>query len=139
MTAKHLVLYDGVCGLCNGFNRFVLHRDGAAIFRFASLQSAYGRELLDRYGKSATALDTVYVVADYRTADAHLLERARAALFVLKTLGGVWKWCGALDIVPQSMLDWGYNVVARYRYRIFGRYDSCIVPTDEYASRFIDV
>jgi predicted DCC family thiol-disulfide oxidoreductase YuxK len=136
---EHLVLYDGVCGLCNRLNRFVLQRDVSAVFDFASLQSAAGRSAMQRFGKDPDVLDTVYVVTNYRLDRAALLSKARAALFVIKTIGGRWTWLRAFGVLPDALLDCGYDLVARYRYRIFGRYESCLMPNADYKTRFIDV
>jgi predicted DCC family thiol-disulfide oxidoreductase YuxK len=136
---EHLVLYDGVCGLCNRLNQFVLERDPSAVFDFASLQSAAGRSALQRFGRNPDALDTFYVVANYRSESAALLAKARAALFVARTLGGGWAWLRTFGVLPEALLDRGYDLIARHRYRFFGRYESCLMPSAEYTARFIDV
>jgi predicted DCC family thiol-disulfide oxidoreductase YuxK len=136
---QHLFLYDGVCGLCNRVNRLVLGRDAGARFDFASLQSPTGRAILTKLGRNPDALDTFYVVKDYRTAAPELLSKARGAIFVLEMMGGIWRAAAAARILPAPLLDFFYDQVARYRYRIFGRYDSCPLPTAEHRRRFIDV
>ena len=138
-AGPHLILYDGVCGLCNRFVSFVLKHDTKAQFRFASLQSALGQSLLRRYERNTHDLDTVYVVTNYDADPTEMLERARAGLFVLKTLGGLWQWAGILGLFPNSLLDFGYDCIARYRYRIFGKYDRGLLPSGEHRERFIDV
>jgi predicted DCC family thiol-disulfide oxidoreductase YuxK len=136
---QHLFLYDGVCGLCNRVNQFVLGRDAGARFDFASLQSPTGRAILTKLGRNPDALDTFYVVKDYRTAAPELLSKARGGLFVLETIGGIWRAAAAARILPAPLLDFLYDLVARYRYRLFGRFDSCPLPTPENRRRFIDV
>ena len=136
---EHLVLYDGVCGLCNRLNQFVLERDRSAVFDFASLQSAAGRSVLQRFGRNPDDLDTFYVVTDYRAGSPALLSKARAALFVIKTIGGWWTWLRTFAVFPDAWLDRGYDLIARHRYRLFGRYDSCLMPTANFKARFIDV
>jgi predicted DCC family thiol-disulfide oxidoreductase YuxK len=136
---RHLVLYDGVCGLCNRLNAFVLPRDTSGIFAFASLQSATGQSLLKRFGKTTSDLDTFYVVTNYRSDSPGLLAKSRAALFVLSTLGGIWRSFAPFRVLPAWLLDIGYDLIARNRYRFFGRYDTCLVPTPQYKQRFIDV
>jgi len=133
------VLYDGVCGLCNRLNQFVLPRDRAGTFDFASLQSRLGRELVTRFNRNPNELNTLYVVVDYRGEAPSLLSKARAALFILKALGAPWRWCGAFGALPDTVLNRGYDLIARNRYRLFGRYESCLMPTAEYKQRFIDV
>ena len=138
-TTTNLILYDGVCGLCNRLNLFVLARDRTGIFRFASLQSNLGQTVLREFGKHPEDLDTFYVVAGYESAKPKLLSKATAALFVLKTIGGVWKLFSLLGILPARLLNWVYDLIARHRYRIFGRSDSCLMPIAHYRKRFLDV
>jgi predicted DCC family thiol-disulfide oxidoreductase YuxK len=138
-AGSHLILYDGVCGLCNRLNAFVLKHDRKAHFRFASLQSALGQSLLRRYGLNPVDLDTFYVITNYDSGSALLFERARAGLFVLKTLGSPWRWAAILGILPDSLLNFGYDCLARNRYRIFGKYEQCMVPSAADRERFIDV
>jgi predicted DCC family thiol-disulfide oxidoreductase YuxK len=138
-TGSHLILYDGVCGLCNRLNAFVLRYDRKAHFRFASLQSTKGQSILRQYERNLHDLDTFIVIANYDSKSPVLLERARAGLFVLKTLGFPWKLAGIFGILPVSLLNSGYDYLSRNRYRIFGKYDQCILPSKEHRERFIDV
>ena len=138
-VGPHLILYDGVCGLCNRLTTFVLAHDKKADFRFASLQSATGQAWLRRFRKSPDILETLYVVPNYESESPTSMERARAALFVLKTLGTPWRWTGILGILPDSLLNSAYDCVARHRYRIFGKYEQCVMPSAEERERFIDV
>jgi predicted DCC family thiol-disulfide oxidoreductase YuxK len=153
-----ILLYDGVCGLCNRHVQFILRRDRAGIFRFAALQSPLAAGILARHGKDASDLDTVYVVLNYDpTANnqtrakpssiqldpSHpaesLLSRSDAIIFTLAQLGGWWKVIGAvIRLIPRFLRNWGYSMVAYIRYRIFGRYDTCPLPTAETRSRFLD-
>jgi len=138
-SGPHLILYDGVCGLCNRLTAFVLKRDKKAHFRFTSLQSAKGQSLLRQYNRNPDDLDTIYVIANYDSGKAVLIDRARAGLFVLKTLGGPWRWAGILGVLPDSLLNFGYDSLARIRYRVFGKYDRCILPNVAHRERFIDL
>lgn len=133
--ANPVLLYDGVCGLCNGLVRFVLRHDTAARFHFASLQSGYAATILQRHGLDPDDLDTFYVVSESGQLDA----RSDAAIFVLRGLGGFWSGIATvLRVFPRSLRDWGYAVVARHRYRIFGKYESCLLPEKKYRDRFLD-
>ena len=134
----HLILYDGVCGLCTWLNQFVLQHDARGIFSFASLQSEIARQVLGRFGKNPEDLDTFYVVANFKSDAPIFYDRSRAALFVAGALGSPWRFLRFAGILPASLLDTGYRWVARNRYRIFGRHDRCLVPSAEYANRFID-
>jgi predicted DCC family thiol-disulfide oxidoreductase YuxK len=138
-TPAPILLYDGVCGLCNRSVQFILRRDRKVIFCFASLQSPISQTILARHGANPTDLDTVYLAVNYSQPDEALLARSDAVADVLRRLGGVWSFFGAvLRLIPRPLRDWGYNLVARNRYRIFGHYDTCPVPTQETRSRFLD-
>jgi predicted DCC family thiol-disulfide oxidoreductase YuxK len=139
MTGRDLVLYDGVCGLCNALVQFVLPRDEAGTFDFASLQSATGQSWLVRSGRSLTDLDTMIVVANYRSDTPRLLSRARAAPYIARRLGFPWRLASAAAILPDALLNPLYDFVARRRYRWFGRSDACLLPRAEHRARFIDV
>jgi predicted DCC family thiol-disulfide oxidoreductase YuxK len=134
----HLLLYDGVCGLCTRIVQFLLRYDHRRAFSFASLQSAVGRSFVARSGGSPGELTSVYVVADYRTTAPRSFTRSDAALFVAGELGWPWKAAGLMRVVPKAIRDRAYDVVARSRYRVFGRRDQCLIPGPEVRSRFID-
>jgi len=145
---KHpILLYDGVCGLCNRAVQFVLKRDAEGIFLFAALQSAFALRVLGEHQVTLTELDTFYVVNDFDPAQpvdvqqhGTLLARSEALIFVLREVGGVWRWAGNLfRILPCSLRDWLYDFAARQRYRIFGKYDSCPLPGSEARRRFLDI
>jgi predicted DCC family thiol-disulfide oxidoreductase YuxK len=133
-----IVLYDGVCALCNRLVTFTLARDRAGVFRFASLQGELARETLARHHRDADALDTLVVVVDPGSPGERLLDRSTAALFVLRHLPGVWAIAGrTLTIVPARLRDAAYRLVARTRYRTFGKYDACPIPPPEFRQRFL--
>ena len=139
VTTTNLILYDGACGLCNRLNLFVLPRDRADIFRFASLQSRLGRNILQKYGKHPGDMDTLYVVSDYESARPKLLSKTPAVLFILKAIGEPWKLSALLGILPTRLLNWAYDFIARHRYRIFGRSESCLIPNEHTRRRFLDL
>ena len=138
-SSNTLVLYDGVCGLCNGLNQFLLKRDPDNHFRFASLQSEFAASLLKRYDISAVDLDTVYVVADYGQSSQRLFARSDAVLHVVGQLGGLWSVFRAGRALPKAVREALYNVVARHRYRVFGKYEVCLMPEEKYRKRFLDL
>jgi predicted DCC family thiol-disulfide oxidoreductase YuxK len=135
-----ILLYDGVCGLCNRFVQFILHRDRNAVFRFASLQSAIAASILARHGANPNAIDTVYVVVNYELPEEYLLSRSAAAIFVLKQLPGLGRSAAfLLQLSPKFLSDAAYNTVARNRYRIVGRSEVCPMPREQDRSRFLDL
>jgi predicted DCC family thiol-disulfide oxidoreductase YuxK len=142
-----ILLYDGVCGFCNWAVRFILKHDRDGVFRFASLQSEWAKRVLARHGADASRLDTLYVVLNYPEqpdviplGQESLLSRSDAVLFVLNELGGIWRTLGrVLRVLPRAVTDWGYRTFARYRYSLFGRYDSCPLPSEATRSRFLDL
>jgi predicted DCC family thiol-disulfide oxidoreductase YuxK len=127
-----LVLFDGVCNLCAGVVRFVIERDSEARFRFAPLQSELGRTLQHEHGVDPDALET-FVLIDADGA----ATRSTAVLRMLRELGTPWRWLYPLRFLPRPLRDALYGVVARNRYRWFGRRDDCLVPTAELRSRFL--
>lgn len=127
-----VVLFDGVCNLCNGSVQFIIRRDPAGRFRFASLQSEAGQALLRRHGLDPEDLFSVILVEDGR-----VHSRSDAALRIAGGLSGGWRAAGALRVVPRPLRDLVYGLVARNRYRWFGRRDACMIPTPELRARFL--
>ncbi len=129
---EKIVLFDGVCVLCNGSMRFVLRHERAPEFHFAAVQSASGRQALAALGRPLEDWDSVVVIdgdAVYLKSDA-VLRLARG----LKT---PWRWLGALRVLPRGLRDWLYDRVARNRYRLFGRYRDCLVPDRDLRRRYL--
>ena len=133
-----IVLYDGVCGLCNQLVQFLLKRDDRDLFQFASLQSDAASQLLQRHGTDAVDLDTVYIVVDYGQPGERLLSRSDAIIHLLQRLGGIWSFVAAGKILPKALRDSFYKFVATNRYRVFGKYDVCLMPDEKYKSKFLD-
>jgi predicted DCC family thiol-disulfide oxidoreductase YuxK len=136
---RRLILYDGVCGLCDRFVQFVLARDPDALFSFAALQSDLAARALERHGLRADALDTVYLIEDFEGPRERVSRESDAALRVCARLAWPWSWVGALRAVPRFVRDRAYRLVARYRYRIFGKFDFCPLPSRATRARFLDL
>lgn len=134
-----IILYDGVCGLCNRLVQFVLKHDRHDRFRFASLQSRFAAELLTRLGRDPRRLDTVYLVLDPGRPGERLLAKSRAVLEILRELGWPWSLLRIFGVLPTPLLNTGYNAVARVRYRLFGRSEACLLPDPRVQSKFIEV
>jgi predicted DCC family thiol-disulfide oxidoreductase YuxK len=138
-SANPVLLYDGVCGLCNRLVQFTLRHDHRDTFRFASLQGRTAARILEQHGQSPADLDTFYVVTDFGQPEEHLLSRSDAALFVLRKLGGGWSALAALGrVLPKLLLDAAYNLIARNRYRVFGKFDACPLPDPSDRHKFLD-
>lgn len=129
-----IVLFDGVCNLCNGFVQFVLRheRDREPRLRFAALQSTVGSELLTAHGLDPASLDSVVLIegGTARTC-------SDAVLGVLRHLRAPWRLARIFGVLPRFVRDAGYRVVARSRYRLFGKKDACPMPTAELRTRFL--
>lgn len=139
-SANPILLYDGVCGLCNRLVQFTLGHERRDIFRFASLQSSFAAGILGRHGNSPTHLDTFYAVLNAGEPDEQVLARSDAAVYVLGALGGGWAAVAALSrLLPRPIQDALYNLIARNRYRIFGKFEVCPLPDPRYRHKFLDV
>jgi len=133
-----VILYDGVCGLCNRLVQFVLKHDKRDRFRFASLQSELASKVLQRHDRDPHDLDTVYLVVDYAEPTERLLARSDAILILLKELDGIWKLAWLGNVLPRRIRDAIYKLVARNRYRVFGKYESCMLPGAKHRTKFLD-
>ena len=135
-----IILYDGVCGLCNRLVQFLLKHDKSGRLRFASLQSDFAAKVLQRHGIDPKDLDTLHVVENYEQPDERVLQRSDAILRAGRELGGFWSAsAAAAKVIPRSLRDMIYRFVARNRYRVFGKYESCMLPDLNQRSRFLDV
>ena len=132
------MLYDGVCGLCNRLLQFLFRHDRRAVFCYASLQSVIGRETVTRWGGDPDDLNSFHVVANFRTPTARALNRSDAALFVIGELPWPWKALRIAAFLPQAVRNALYDAIARSRYRIFGRYEQCVIPNEELRRRFVE-
>jgi len=127
-----VILYDGVCVFCSRWVRFVAVRDKERRFRFTAIQSGYGTRLARAFGINPDDPDTNAVVHG-----GEVFVKSDAALTVLSLLPG-WRWVGVLRLVPKPWRDAVYNLVARNRYRIFGKYEVCFVPDAELRARVME-
>ncbi len=136
-AGAHVILYDGLCGVCNRLNRFVIDRDPRGRFRFAALQSETARRLLAPHGRSPDDLATLFVVARESSGE-RVLERSDASFFVLQQLGQPWRAIALMRVLPRRLRDWGYDLFARHRYRLLGRHDACPLPSPSDLERFLE-
>lgn len=130
-----VILFDGVCNLCNGFVNFVIDRDPAERFTFVSLQAEPARRLLAQHGQALplNALpSTIYLLRD-----GQVYQRSEAVLLILQQLRSNWRYAALLRYIPRPLRDWGYELVARNRYRILGREEACRIPSPALRRRFL--
>ena len=127
-----IVLFDGVCNFCNASINFVIERDKAGFFKFAPLQSEVGEELTAKCGIDTSETDSVILVENGK-----VYTHSDAALGIARRLNGIWSWAYALRVIPRPIRDLAYKLIARNRYRLFGRRDACMMPTPEVRARFL--
>ena len=132
MEGKHIVLFDGVCNLCNGAVLFIIKRDKKDRFRFAALESDLGKELLARHNIDPSKIDSIVLISGDSA-----FAKAGAALRIAKYLTGLWPLLYSLVIIPKFIADAVYDFIARNRYKWFGKKDSCMIPTPELKSKFL--
>ncbi len=131
-----VLLYDGVCGFCNKTVQLILDQDRKGSMRFAALQSDYGQALIERHAE-LRGVDSVVFVERTRGGE-RVHVRSDAALKVAAYLGGFWKLFLAARVLPRVLRDYFYDLFARNRYKLFGKYDACMLPPPEVRSRFLE-
>lgn len=132
MENNPIILFDGVCNLCNSSVQFVIKHDKQKHFRFASLQSATGQELLKKYALPETIFNSFVLIKDEKP-----YLKSTAALKVAKEMNGLIKMLYAFIIVPAFIRNAVYNVIAKNRYKWFGKKESCILPSPDLQNRFL--
>ena len=135
--SQTLVLYDGVCGLCNRLVAFLLRHDRNDQFRFAPLQSPMAQTLLRRYGLDPKDFDSVVVIANFGQPSERALTRSAAALMSLDRVGGIWRLAGVGKLIPHPLRETLYKFIARHRYQVFGKHDVCPLPKAEDRGKFL--
>ena len=128
-----IILFDGVCNLCNGSVQFIINRDKKRRFRFASLQSEFGQQQLKEIGLDPNQLHTIIFIKGKS-----FYNRSNAALEIARYLDGIWPVLYGFKIIPTFLRDAVYNLVAKNRYEVFGKKDACRLPTPELRYRFIE-
>ncbi|MGW0160182.1 thiol-disulfide oxidoreductase DCC family protein [Mycobacterium sp. NPDC003323] len=132
-----VLLYDGVCGVCNGGVRTILRFDRRGTLRFAALDSDFARDIIARHPRLA-GLDSVVFVRDPGGADETVSTESAALLQVADYLGGYWKLALAARVIPGVVRDRLYAAFAKVRYHVGGKYDTCPIPSPQVRSRFVD-
>ncbi len=133
MAEKSIIMFDGVCNLCNGFVNFLIPRDTKKNFLFGSLQSAKVKTILQPHNVSITDLSTVILLEDNQ-----LYTQSTAVLKIFRKMSGGWPLLYGFIVVPKPVRDFVYNLVAKNRYKLFGKKDTCMLPTPELKAKFVE-
>ncbi|WP_340198538.1 thiol-disulfide oxidoreductase DCC family protein [Ascidiimonas sp. W6] len=132
---KKIILFDGVCNLCNGAVLYIIKRDRKDVFRFAALQSKIGKKLIEERNIDTEKIDSIILVdpgVAYYT-------RSTAALEIAKEFGGIWILLKPFEyILPEGVRDGIYKLIAKNRYKWFGKKESCMIPTPALKSKFLE-
>jgi predicted DCC family thiol-disulfide oxidoreductase YuxK len=128
-----VILFDGVCNFCNTTVNFIIDKDKKKRFKFTALQSEAGQKILKTFNLNVTDFDTIILTAGHR-----YYEKSTAALKIAKGLGGIWKLFYVFIIVPAFIRDFFYDIIAKHRYRWFGKKDKCRIPTNEEREKFLN-
>ncbi len=134
MDNRHIVIFDGVCNFCNGAVNFIIKRDPEGVFAFTPMQSDLAQELMNKYKIHNVGIDTFLLIKN-----GQCFVFSSAALEIAKDLTGCWHIFDIFKLVPSIIRDFFYKVFARNRYTIFGRQETCMVPTEEVRSRFVGI
>jgi predicted DCC family thiol-disulfide oxidoreductase YuxK len=133
LISEHpVILFDGVCNLCNGAVQFIIRRDKRNIFRFASLQSGAAKKLLSSVEMPPDRLDSIILIRNHR-----VYRESDAAVEIAREFSGGWKLLSWFRILPKFLRDPMYRLIARNRYRLFGKRDVCMIPSPELKSKFL--
>lgn len=131
-TDFKIILFDGVCNLCNTAIIFVIKRDSKDRFKFAALQSERGLELVKRYGINTEVIDSIILIEEGKA-----YVKSTAALKIARGLSGGWPLLYGFVILPESLRNWVYDWIAKNRYKWFGKRESCMIPTPELLNKFL--
>lgn len=126
-----IILFDGECNFCNGSVQFIIKRDPQEFYKFASLQSTVGKELLKQYN-APLSIDSFFLIYGNK-----YYVKSSAALRVCKNLNGIWKLGYILLLIPRPIRDFFYDLIAKNRYKWFGKRDQCMLPSPEIRKRFL--
>ena len=129
---KKIILFDGVCNLCNGSVVFIIKRDKKDLFRFAAIQSDEGRELIKKHKIDTSKVDSILLIDGER-----YLSKSTAALKIARHLSGGYPLLYGFMILPRFFRNWVYDIIARNRYKWFGKKESCMIPTPELKAKFL--
>ncbi|WP_420601863.1 thiol-disulfide oxidoreductase DCC family protein [Flagellimonas sp.] len=133
-STKKIILFDGVCNLCNGAVQFIIKRDKKDTFRYAALQSEIGQQLIAERAIDTSKVDSIILIEP----GVAYFTKSDAALHIGKTFGGLWNALGIFTWIPKAFRDVLYDVIAKNRYKWYGKKDACMIPTPELQAKFLD-
>ncbi|ALM07004.1 thiol-disulfide oxidoreductase [Sediminicola sp. YIK13] len=131
---KKIILFDGVCNLCNGAIQFIIKRDKKDNFRYAPLQSAIGRKFLQERNIDTSEIDSIILIEP----GVAYYTKATAALKIGQNFGGVWTLVQIFEWIPESISNFVYDIIAKNRYKWFGKKEACMIPTPELKAKFLE-
>jgi len=128
-----VILFDGVCNLCSGSVQFIINRDPSGIFRFATLQSETGKNLVSKFDLPNDKPAAIILVEN-----SEYYLRSTAALRILQRLGSIWQLLYVFILIPRPIRDYFYDIVARNRYKWYGKRAQCMIPSEDIKGRFLE-
>ena len=132
MNIQHIILFDGICNFCNFWINFLIDRDKKDVFKFAALQSEKGQKLLEGFQMDSNFPDTFVLIEDKK-----VYTKSTAALKISRNLNGIWKCFYFMIFIPKPIRDYIYTIIAKNRYKFFGKSDLCRVPTEKDKGKFL--
>jgi predicted DCC family thiol-disulfide oxidoreductase YuxK len=130
---KKIILFDGVCNLCDATVQEVIKRDKNDVFRFVALQSDLGKEITNHIGVDTSKIDSIIL---YEPGHSYHIK-ADAAIEIAKSIGGIYSLLSLFSVFPNSLKNFGYDFVAKNRYKWYGKKESCMIPTPETKAKFL--
>lgn len=130
---ERVIFFDGICNLCNASVQFAIERDKKNLFKFTALQGEYAKAVLPKFNVDLSQLNSIILLED-----GQLYTKSTAALKIARKLNGLWPALYVFILVPKFIRDWFYDIIAKNRYKWWGRQESCWLPTPELKQRFID-
>ncbi|RAJ12464.1 thiol-disulfide oxidoreductase DCC family protein [Arenibacter echinorum] len=128
-----IILFDGVCNLCNSSVQYVIKRDKNNAYRFAALQSEIGKKLVEERGIDTSQIDSIILIEP----GVAYYTKSTAALKIAQSFGGAWQLASVFEWIPEKLRNWVYDYIAKNRYKWYGKKDACMIPTPELKSKFL--
>ncbi|MEN6670922.1 thiol-disulfide oxidoreductase DCC family protein [Psychrobacter sp. B38] len=132
-SSDKVILFDGVCKLCNAWSNFIIKHDKQRLFKLCSVQSDEGQAILLHFGLPIDSYETMLYIEGNQA-----FQKSDAFFQIMANLGYPWKMIGVFKLIPRSLRDWMYDRIALNRYSLFGKYDYCTLPSPEHEAQFLD-